>query len=266
VIVAIIAMLLAMLMPTLSRARQSAYAALCMNNERQHIEAVHTFTQDYRNFMPASSYSRPRYAWVERYFDGPFWEFTDASQAVDSNMVNGESWCENRDVNKFWDYYQPLFAGGGWICPGHPRANEADEALADGAHHFNGWQGNRTYYLVNHEAFSRWKPVGSHSVRRKFRMSQILRPSVLFAFTDRRDYHDDVDPHRGSSSFQRWGPTLSGTAATGVDDIGVHHFGAINVAFVDGHVEAIDMGFSDPLQFISANDEGPLVRENIINE
>ena len=52
VVIAIIAILAGMLLPVLSRARENARRAVCMNNLRQFGLATHMYAQDYDGYLP----------------------------------------------------------------------------------------------------------------------------------------------------------------------------------------------------------------------
>ena len=52
VVIAIIAILAAMLLPVLSRAKQRAQGALCLNNGKQLMVALHLYTSDNNDFYP----------------------------------------------------------------------------------------------------------------------------------------------------------------------------------------------------------------------
>jgi len=66
VVIAIIAILAAMLMPALSRAKQRAQGALCLNNGKQLMLAVHLYTGDNNDFYPPNpddANNMPGYNW-----------------------------------------------------------------------------------------------------------------------------------------------------------------------------------------------------------
>src|SRR6185312_1617801 len=66
VVIAIIAILAAMLMPVLSRAKQRAQGALCLNNGKQLILATHLYISDNNDFFPPNpddANSDPGYNW-----------------------------------------------------------------------------------------------------------------------------------------------------------------------------------------------------------
>lgn len=52
VVISIIALLLALLMPSLGRVRETARQALCLSNERQQLLLYHVFAEDYKGKIP----------------------------------------------------------------------------------------------------------------------------------------------------------------------------------------------------------------------
>ena len=52
VVIAIIAILAALLLPALARAKARAYAVYCMNNSKQLATAVHLYALDYGDWFP----------------------------------------------------------------------------------------------------------------------------------------------------------------------------------------------------------------------
>ncbi len=66
VVIAIIAILAAMLLPVLSRAKQRAQGALCLNNGKQLMLALHFYTSDNNEFYPPNpddANTMPGYNW-----------------------------------------------------------------------------------------------------------------------------------------------------------------------------------------------------------
>ncbi len=281
VVIAVLSILIAMLTPTLRVARDLAGTETCKSNLKTHSVAVAQFTADYMGYLPANSSSRPRHnqnVSPQWYPDGAFWEFSGAGSG--SDVINGESWCEKHEyldgvfVPSFWPYYEEISKGNGWICPTHPRAGEtkAFDSMTNwerGTHPFYGWSGsNRTFYLMNAEASSRWKPVEPYMTRRKRRIQAILRPGELMMFTDRRDYLDDDDQDFTTTSFYRWTATIAApgqSVGSSMDDIGLHHQKGFNASFVDGHVKRIKVGL--PMdQYLDSHTEGDLRWENFVND
>src|SRR4029453_19017104 len=90
VIIGIIALLIAILMPALAKAREQANAVKCMSNERQRGQPVVIFTNDHRCYLPK--------AWFN---DGVLW----------SNMNNGQTTWEYREPMYGWTYLLSLYLG-----------------------------------------------------------------------------------------------------------------------------------------------------------
>jgi prepilin-type N-terminal cleavage/methylation domain-containing protein/prepilin-type processing-associated H-X9-DG protein len=51
VVITIVTVMITMLVPTLSKARNQAKQSLCLGNLRQHMAAVHTYAADYQNYL-----------------------------------------------------------------------------------------------------------------------------------------------------------------------------------------------------------------------
>jgi prepilin-type N-terminal cleavage/methylation domain-containing protein/prepilin-type processing-associated H-X9-DG protein len=92
VVVAIIAILAAMLLPALSKARQQAKAAACLSNLRQTMLATTQFASDWNDRLPTC------------------WGMDESGRPYD-------------EAFGFWRQLRPYFPGGGYdvlFCPGWP--------------------------------------------------------------------------------------------------------------------------------------------------
>lgn len=63
VVIAIIAILAAMLLPALAKAKEKAVRAQCVNNLKQLITSVHMYATDSRDYLPEANWNSP---WVRR--------------------------------------------------------------------------------------------------------------------------------------------------------------------------------------------------------
>ncbi len=243
VVIGIIMLLIALLMPALEQVRAASRQTTCAANLRLHAQAFHQFSSDFNGLMPVHGYTFPTQYTVSWRWEGPF------VRILQGIGRNGTNWCGNEQYNRFYLYYKPIAQRQAWVCPAHPDAKEVPKLMVmshhqQGLHYFWGWfTDHRTFYMINTEVTSvmnNQNTIYEKIIKR--RIDQILRPSVLYLFVDRRDYMHDIpkverlssafSPHsRGSSSYSIYGGRIF--------NIGTHHGPGFNAAFVDGHVENI---------------------------
>lgn len=99
VVIGIIALLISILMPALSKAREQANAVKCMSNERQMGQALVMFANEHNGYLPK--------AWFN---DGVIW----------SQRNNGKMTWPYRDPMYGWTYILSLYMGGNkeaFRCP-----------------------------------------------------------------------------------------------------------------------------------------------------
>src|SRR5688500_9789670 len=90
VVIGIIALLIGILMPALSKAREQANAVKCMSNQRQIGQALVMFTNEHKGFLPK--------AWFN---DGVLW----------SQMNGGKRTWQFQDPMFGWTYILSLYMG-----------------------------------------------------------------------------------------------------------------------------------------------------------
>src|SRR5260370_34099595 len=78
VVIAIIAILAAMLLPALAKAKDKAVRTQCQNNVKQIALAMHLYVNDWRDFLPEPNWNGP---WVRR-----GWLY-DASRGSPPNLL-----------------------------------------------------------------------------------------------------------------------------------------------------------------------------------
>ena len=240
VVIGIIAVLAAMLLPALDKAKLKARGIECMNNHRQLTVAWKMYVDDSRDFLPYASYwpygppeltDESKYSWV--------------SGGMDFNPNNPSNWDINQDIVKspLWPYCGQSAAI--WKCPADfsfvtvngqnlPRVRSMSMNLWVGG--FVGYDGGLSGGLgwVNPPLYPPGTR-GGNPWRVYLKMNEFIDPgpSGIFLLLDMRE--DSID----------WGNFA--TDMTGFPDQpdqwgfydlpGSYHHRAGGLSFVDGHAE-----------------------------
>lgn len=210
VVVAMVALLLAILLPSLVRARGQAQSVTCLSNLRQMATAAQTYAQGDKDRYPIAY----AYSMVESTFTSYAWDFTTIRDwnAGGTRVVAGLLWQGKVDK----DIQQcPSFRG---------NSNSQDDPRT--GYNYN------TSYIGHGTSESIVEPVRTGDVRKPFKCA---------LFGD-GEYADGANkfmraPWRNAGDDNFTGRS-SGTQ-------GFRHAGRTNVVFCDGHAEARAQRFTD---------------------
>jgi prepilin-type N-terminal cleavage/methylation domain-containing protein/prepilin-type processing-associated H-X9-DG protein len=220
VVIAIIAILAAMLLPALSKAKQRAQTIICMNNLKQLNVCMHLYVVDNNDhFVPNNSIASftlvmttngPVYVWTS--LPGGSWlPDVDASTEFDpSNIVNGLLFQYNKSL--------PIYH-----CPADLSTLESSSQLRWRSYNLsqsvNGYPQGDPEYFQSIPAWTKYTEV-RHPI-----------PSELFVFID-ESAETIQDADFGS-------PPVGGVFEQNVwwDMPSDRHSRGANLSFADGHVE-----------------------------
>jgi prepilin-type N-terminal cleavage/methylation domain-containing protein/prepilin-type processing-associated H-X9-DG protein len=215
VVIAIIAILAALLLPALARARAKATGVACKNNQKQIMLAFIMYTDDSNGVMPG-----PTYQYDTGLLDmkaGGFWTIPsitagmamqDAITEVQHHLAQGPLWpyCKNASA---------------YHCPGDLRTKRPigstwaydSYSKADSMHGYEA--GAAMAHAPN-----------SHAIIKLSAVPETPRAVVFVEESDPRDYN------RGT-----WEYTPEDHMAPWIDPFAVNHNQSSTLSFADGHVE-----------------------------
>ncbi|HVR35261.1 MAG TPA: DUF1559 domain-containing protein [Methylomirabilota bacterium] len=216
-VIAIIAILAALLLPTLSRAKALAHRTVCQNNLRQLAVALRLYTDEHGRFPPA--YALPR---------------------LPVQMEGGVSlW--NAQLLPYVSGSAELF-----YCPEYPDSFRWDHQPSRGLYNFpTNIQGGKPFsYGMNVKGTTSVGAIGLHADNRTYgrRPSEIVAPADMIAIGDGPDLRNAGKAGRVATGYGmlRVSQSIGLENRTDFDEfinIGGEHNSGANMVFLDGHVE-----------------------------
>jgi prepilin-type N-terminal cleavage/methylation domain-containing protein/prepilin-type processing-associated H-X9-DG protein len=227
VVIAIIAILAAMLLPALGRAKTRAQGTGCMNNSKQLMMAWRMYAEDNHDSIPfayGTVAAAVPYVWVP---SGPPYDRDPANPPVQGN------WDYDATIRKspMWPYCGNSV--GIWHCPGDTSygINKTGVRVPGlRSYSMNNWVGGNGDTPPLYKGY--WGAGGNWVVFKN--LSGMLRPgpSMTFVLLDERQ--DSINDGYFVTEMDGY-PSLGSTKI--VDYPGSYHNGAAGFAFADGHSE-----------------------------
>lgn len=212
VVIAIIAILAAMLLPALQRARASAHVSTCKNNMKQMAQGMQLYAGDFNSQLPT--------------FKG-----LPINNQGSGNGINYAS--------TYWMHYLIECYGYGakiFVCPYNGHNSDADNSpgwvLGIGAGGLNSWcltDGGRTFYSTNGRLLMNIDQWGKTGVAGKISRCDASSKTVLILEYASPTFVDGVSDITGTSS----------RIATSTNYVRDHYGASSNFAMLDGHVEGL---------------------------
>jgi prepilin-type N-terminal cleavage/methylation domain-containing protein/prepilin-type processing-associated H-X9-DG protein len=222
VVIAIIAILAAMLLPALARAKLKAQGVMCMSNNRQMAYAWRMYTEDNRDILLFASGNATNYT-----TDPETW-CTGAMTPANAGNANTSNWDINADIVKspLWPYCSKN--ANVWKCP-------ADKSfcLVSGVQKPRVRSIAMNIYLGGFHGESPASATG-YILYRKYSDLNKPGPSKIFLFIDERE--DAINWGNFETEMDGYDP-YSNTQYKLTDLPASYHGQAGGLSFCDGHAE-----------------------------
>jgi prepilin-type N-terminal cleavage/methylation domain-containing protein/prepilin-type processing-associated H-X9-DG protein len=205
VVIAIIAILAAMLLPALARAKEKALRTSCMSNLKQLQLCWLMYPDDNRDILPLNPKNSPS-GWITG-------DMQNAADAVDNTKIQaGVLWAYNKSL--------PIYR-----CP-------ADKLMSANNISFRVRSYSMNCYMSGEDIGRTHDNMTGYHVNLKFQDITSPKPSGVFVF---------VEEHQNSIDDGHFGFSPSGLPNQGPINVwrnmpGLWHGGA-NFSFADGHVD-----------------------------
>ena len=207
VVVSIIAILAAMLLPALNRARESAHAASCLNNTKQYATAAASYAGDYHGMLPVGG-------GAECNPGTPDWT------RIGLNVLNGAGYLKIPGIKASYRFYGVLLCPGMFRYVGKMPDAESTKIASNGFYLFEVYGSYGTNRMLRGGYYIENTSGNGHFVK----LDRVSNTSSHFYFGD----------HTNSSNIVEIKNRNIQTSVVSYSISTVHQNGA-NFSFLDGH-------------------------------
>jgi len=239
VVIAIIAVLAAMLLPALARAKQKGQGVACMNNHSQLTLAWRMYADDSRDLLVYASGDTALDATHPNAGSNPWNQYAWSLSNMDFDSNNRYNWDMNLDMVKrpLWPYAKTPNI---YKCPA-----DHSSVLVNGVSKprirtmsMNLYVGGFVDNLGSSQGTASWSFGTNYMIYSKlsqFGASSAAPADKVFVFLDMRD--DKVNWGNFMINMDGYSPTQPGLYAFTSDLPGMYHDYACGFSFADGHAE-----------------------------
>ncbi|AQQ09595.1 PilD-dependent protein PddA [Sedimentisphaera cyanobacteriorum] len=246
VVISIIALLMAILMPALSKAREQAKNVLCKSNQRQLVTALITYVGD-NDGQPLISEGGSEF-WFNQiapYLGDDNYQYDPQSNLKGAMAVMMCPSCKPPMEEDPTVYYNPVITDKYQKSGVH---NWRYHVYSEGSSHNTTGSKNEGSYTMN-TWIGGWRSSsmeeGKPNYRKSFRDAFVQREDVPAfsdgAWVDAGPMYDETTKNQPPNEFNSLGAPLGGSMG-GMQRVCLdRHDMGVNVAFTDGHVDRVEL-------------------------
>jgi prepilin-type N-terminal cleavage/methylation domain-containing protein len=215
VVIAIIAILAAMLLPALSRAKAKAFSISCLSNNKQLITAYIMYATDTKGVFLPTRFQGPN-GMVDLYAGG-YWNGPNPDITSGMTVVQAKAAVEKGMIaSPLWPYCKNLDA---YHCPGDMRTKNRKPGA--------GWAYD-SYSKADTISGGIWSSYTQPNAKPFVKDTEVNVPTMTMVFIE------EADPRNYNNGT--W--ALNTQPPGWVDPFAVFHGEVSSLSFVDGHAEA----------------------------
>lgn len=239
VVIGIIALLIAILLPALSRARKSAESVSCLSNLRQVGQALVMYALDNKGaIMPGSGMEKADGTFTTPLaagYDYPSWATNQWPDYIHLGAYVDNGRRPNSSARDGISGYTRFSRGTAWVCP-----SDHNPGFSDGNGRYVSYAIHSDYYPTRNQYQADWQAKSQYRDR-FLKLARVNEPSkTVFAIDGHSAFWThSPQTHADGGTFAAWqGLEVSaGLYPQGTRLANRHPNASTNVVFFDGHAE-----------------------------